>query len=139
VDLDQAIDVQCEAMKAIVRGDAEPAKKMYSEADDATLANPWGPVVRGRDAIVEMLDFVATRFRDGVCEGVERLAAYIDENVATIVENERWRVKVGGRDELSPFDLRVSTTYRCEGDVWKVVLRHADPITTPRVQGPIAS
>jgi ketosteroid isomerase-like protein len=139
VDLDRAIDAQFEAMKAIVRGDAEPAKKMYSNGDDATLANPWGPVVRGRDAIVEMLDFVAARFRDGVCEGIERLAAYTDENMATIVENERWRAKVGGRDELSPFDLRVSTTYRREGGDWKVALRHADPITTPRAQGPIAS
>jgi len=137
MDLDDAIEAQHEAMKAIVGGDAGPAKAMYSPADDATLANPWGPIVHGHDAIDTMLEFVATRFRDGVCEGIERLAAYIDTNVATIVETERWRAKVGGSYELTPFELRVSTTYRREGEAWKIALRHADPLTTPRHQGPL--
>jgi ketosteroid isomerase-like protein len=132
---EQAVDRQFEALKAIVRGDAGPAKAMYSRAEDATLANPWGPVVRGPGATSEMLDFVASVFRDGACEGVERLAAYIDENVATIIENEHWRAKVRGADEQSPFSLRVSTTFRREDGEWKVVLRHADPITAPSEQG----
>jgi ketosteroid isomerase-like protein len=139
MDLDQAVDEMYEAMKAIVRGDAEPAKAIYSRADDVTLANPWGPAVRGRGAVCEMLDFVATRFRDGVLDGVERLGAYVDSDIATILENERWRAKVGGRDELSSITLRVTSTYRREGDAWKLVSRHADPISTPRPEGPLTS
>jgi hypothetical protein len=46
-------------MKAIILGDAEPAKARYSQADDATLANPWGPTVRGRQA-TQALEFVGT-------------------------------------------------------------------------------
>jgi ketosteroid isomerase-like protein len=139
MDLQEAIESQFEAMKAIVRGEAGPAKAMYSEADDATLANPWGPIVKGREAIFDMLDVVATRFRDGICEGIDRVAEYVGETVATIIENERWRARVSGGDELSPFALRVSTTFRREGEAWKVVLRHADPITTPRPEGVLAT
>jgi hypothetical protein len=83
-----------------------------------------------------MLDFVGTMFRDGECVSVERLAAYTDENIATIVDNEQWRAKVGGADEVSSFGLRVSTTFRREGGTWNVVLRHADPITERRERGP---
>ena len=138
MELEEAIEAQFEAMKALAIGDTEPAKQMYSEADDATLANPWGPTVRGRQAICEALDLVGTRFREGESVGVERLASYVDANVATIVENESWRAKVGGREELSPFDLRVTTTFRREGDTWKVVCRHADPITRPSAEGVLA-
>ena len=134
---EEAAEAQFRAMEAIVRGDAEPAKAMYSQADDATLANPWGPTVHGRQATQDMLEFVGTMFRDGECLGIERLAAYVDRNVATIVENEHWRAKVRGADEPSPFVLRVSTTFRREGATWKVVLRHADPVTAPREQGPL--
>ena len=138
MELEEAAEAQFQAMKAIVRGDAEPAKAMYSRADDATLADPWGPTVRGGQATQDMLDLVGTMFRDGECLGIERLAAYVNENVATIVENERWCANVGGADELSSFALRVSTTFRREGATWKVVLRHADPITAPRESGPLA-
>ncbi len=126
-------------MEAIAAGDPEPSKALYSSSADVTLANPWGPAVRGYAAVCEMLDFVGTRFRDGTLESFERLAEYVDANVATIFENERWRAKVGGSDELSPFELRVTCTYRREGDTWKLVSRHADPISAPRPEGPLTS
>ena len=137
MDLEQAIEAQHDAMQAIAKGDPEPTKALYSSTDDVALANPWGPAVAGRSAVCEMLDFVGTRFRDGSLRGIERLAAYIGTDVATTHEVERWRVKVGGRDEHSDFELRVSCTYRREGDDWKLVLRHADPISAPRPDGPV--
>ncbi|WP_205676837.1 nuclear transport factor 2 family protein [Arthrobacter crystallopoietes] len=52
--------------------------------------------------------------------------------MAYIVEIERTRVKVGQSDELSPVSLRVTTIFRLEDGQWKVVHRHADPITSPQ-------
>ena len=41
-------------------------------------------------------------------------------------------MKVGGIDELSAVSLRATTIFRREDGLWKVLHRHADPITTPR-------
>jgi len=61
LDLDEAINAHQDAARAIARGDPEPVKALYSPSDDVTLANPWGPAVKGRVAVCEMLDFVAMR------------------------------------------------------------------------------
>ncbi|RWD88633.1 MAG: DUF4440 domain-containing protein, partial [Mesorhizobium sp.] len=42
------------------------------------------------------------------------------------------RSKVGGGDKLVPIALRVTTIFRREEGAWRIVLRHADPITSAR-------
>ena len=50
----------------------------------------------------------------------------------TTVEIESYRARVGGADEITPVSVRVTTIFRRENGMWKVVHRHADPITAPR-------
>ena len=64
--------------------------------------------------------------------GFERISQYATADLAYIVEFERTRAKIGGTDDMVSFSLRVTTIFRREDDGWKVVHRHADPITTPR-------
>jgi hypothetical protein len=45
---------------------------------------------------------------------------------------ERTNARVGGAEEVTPCDLRVTIALRLEDAEWKVVHRHADPITTPQ-------
>jgi ketosteroid isomerase-like protein len=48
-----------------------------------------------------------------------------------VVWIERPKAKVGGSEEITPFALRVTMVFRPEADgEWKIVHRHADPITT---------
>ena len=49
-----------------------------------------------------------------------------------IVEIERGRAKFGGADEFASVSLRVTTIFRREAGEWRIVHRHADPITAPR-------
>jgi ketosteroid isomerase-like protein len=49
-----------------------------------------------------------------------------------VVEIERGEAKIGGSEEMTPWALRVTMIFRPEDGEWKVVHRHADPITTPR-------
>ena len=46
-DLVEMIEQYHRAVDAFVTGDPEPQKKLFSRRDDVTLANPFGPPVRG--------------------------------------------------------------------------------------------
>ena len=60
------------------------------------------------------------------------MAKYVTPELAYIVEVERMQAKVEGREDVTPIAVRVTTIFRSEEGIWKVVHRHADPITTPR-------
>jgi hypothetical protein len=46
-DVDQLIEQWQLAAGEFVKGNPEPVKKLWSHKEDVTLANPWGPPVRG--------------------------------------------------------------------------------------------
>ena len=119
------------------KGNPEPAKEAYSRRDDITLANPFGPAVRGWEKVAETLDFASSRFRDGETAGFETISEYVSEDLVTILEIEHWRARIGDTEEIVPFDLRVTSTFRREKNEWKLVHRHADPITTFNPDGPL--
>jgi len=49
-----------------------------------------------------------------------------------VVEVERVSSKIGGSQEETPVSLRVTSIFRNEDGEWKLLHRHADPITSPR-------
>jgi ketosteroid isomerase-like protein len=69
--------------------------------------------------------------RDGENVGFEIIEKYVTPELAYVVEIERAKLKVGGREDIAPSALRVTMIFRPEEEgTWKVVHRHADPITT---------
>jgi ketosteroid isomerase-like protein len=120
------------AGREITNGNPDVYKGLYSRRDDATLANPFGPPVRGWSEISATLDRAAANYRDGEIVGFENVSTVITPDLAYTVEIESYRARVGGAEELTPVSIRVTTTFRREDGVWKVVHRHADPITTQR-------
>jgi len=54
----------------------------------------------------------------------------VTPELAYVVEIERAKAKVGGREDVTPDALRATMIFRPEDGAWKVVHRHADPITT---------
>jgi len=137
LDLEQAIERYHRAVDEFARGNRDPVKALFSHGDDVTLANPFGPPVRGWDQVSEALDYASSRFREGEVTSFESIARYVAADLASILEVEQWEAKVGGRDEVTPFVLRVTTTFRQEDDTWKLVHRHADPISTADPEGPL--
>jgi len=137
-NLDEVIERYHQALDEFARGDPRPVKALYAHADDITLANPFvGPPAHGWTDVSAALDYASSNFRDGEMTSSERIEAYVTTDLATILELEQWQAKVGERDEVSPFLLRVTTTFRRDDDSWKMVLRHADPIATPSPEGPL--
>ena len=129
-DLDEVVEQSHLALGEIVKGNPEPLKMVYSHHEDVTLANPFGPPVRGWQQAAATMERAASNYRDGEIVGFERVAKYVTPELAYIVEVERYRAKVGGGEELAPIALRVTSIFRREDGDWKIVHRHADPITT---------
>ena len=119
------------------RGNPQSAKIMYSHKDDVTLANPFGVIAIGWKQVSDALDYASSRFRDGEVKEVELVCKYASSEQLTIFEVEKWKSKVGGEEELSRFELRVTSTFRFEDKEWKLVHRHADPISSFHEKGPL--
>jgi ketosteroid isomerase-like protein len=60
------------------------------------------------------------------------MAKYVTQELAYILEIERFEAKVGRSEEITSVALRTTSVFRREGGDWKLVHRHADPITTLR-------
>ena len=131
-DFDQALEQYHLVAAEFPKGNAEPYKTVFSHREDVTLANPFGPPARGWDEVAKTLERAASQFRDGEATGFENVAKYITPELAYIVEIERFRTKIAGSEEVSPVALRTTSVLRPEDGTWKVVHRHADPITTPQ-------
>jgi ketosteroid isomerase-like protein len=131
-DFDEVLEQYHLALDEIMKGSPDGYKRAYSHQDDVTFANPFGPPARGWDEVAKTLERAALHYRDGETTGFENLAKYITAELAYTVEMERMQAKVGGREDVTPFTLRVTTIFRPEEGTWKVVHRHADPITAPQ-------
>jgi ketosteroid isomerase-like protein len=116
----------------ITNGNPEVYKSLYSRHDDVTLANPFGPPVRGWSNVSATLDRAAANYRDGEVVGFENVSSVVADDLAYTVEIESYRARVGGADEITAVSVRVTSVFRRENGDWKLLHRHADPITAPR-------
>lgn len=129
---DDAVEASRQAQVSFLNGDPEPAMELYSQRDDVTLANPLGPPRRGRAEVTKAAAEAAAQVSDGSLGGFEEVSRYSTADLGYVVQIEHVRARFAGSRDISPFSLRATVIFRCEGDTWKIVHRHADPILTPR-------
>jgi ketosteroid isomerase-like protein len=133
-DLNQLIERYHSALSEFMTGNSQPAAAFFSRRDDITLANPFGPVARGSNQVMLAAERAAMNYRGARAISFEPFAKCVTHDLAYLVEVERYEAEVGGRDDLTPLALRVTSIFGREADGWKLLHRHADPITT--VQSP---
>jgi ketosteroid isomerase-like protein len=132
-DVDELIERYFRAQGEFLRGNPEPVKDLFSHRDDVTLANPYGPPVRGFDEVSKSIEHAASLRRDGTFVCWQIVAKYVTVELAYVVQIERAEAKIGAREDISPYAVRSTMIFRPEEDgEWKIVHRHADPITTPQ-------
>jgi ketosteroid isomerase-like protein len=129
-DVDELIEQYFRAQGEFLRGNPEPVKDLFSHREDVTLANPYGPPVRGWDEVAKTTEHAASLRSDGTFLGWQIVAKYVTAELAYVVQIERAEAKVGAREDITPYALRATMIFRPEEGEWKVVHRHADPITT---------
>jgi ketosteroid isomerase-like protein len=130
LELDRVIEQYHLALDELVKGDPEPVLKIFSQRDDVSLANPVGPAVRGRKPVEETVRRAVAQVRDGEPNQFENLVKYVTPDLAFFVWVERFRARIGGRQEMTPVALRVTVIFRPEDGTWKLLHRHADPIAS---------
>ena len=131
-DVDKLNEQYHLASDEFLKGNPEPVKKLWSRREDVSLANPYGPPVRGWEQVAGTMEHASSLRSDGEFVGFEVVAKYVTPELAYVVQIERAEAKVGGREKITPYALRTTMIFRPEDGEWKVVHRHADPITTPQ-------
>src|SRR5918912_3786262 len=118
-DLEKVLEQFQLAGNEFVKGDPRPVQELFSHREDVTLANPFGPPVRGWERVAEAQERGASYFRDGEIYDFETIAKYVTPELACILWVERTNAKVGGAEEVTPCDLRVTMALRPEDGTWK--------------------
>jgi ketosteroid isomerase-like protein len=136
-DLDEVLEQWQLAVDEFQKGNPKPTQELFSHREDVTLANPFGPaapeigpVAHGWEQVARTQEHAASQFTDGQLMSTETVAKYVTAELACVVHIERGKAKVGGREDITPLALRATMIFRPEDGTWKVVHRHADPITT---------
>jgi hypothetical protein len=101
-DLDTVLERFKQAGNEFVKGDPKPVQELFSHRDDVSLANPFGPPVRGWEPVAEAQKRGASVFRDGEIYDFETVARYVTDELACILWIGRTNAKVGGGEESHP-------------------------------------
>ena len=131
-DVDQLIEQFNLAQGEFIKGSPEPMNNLCSHREDVTLNNPLSPPAHGWEQVAATMERAASQFRDGEIVAFETIEKHVTPEVAYVVRVERAQAKVGGSEDIAPISLRVTMILRPEDGTWKIVHRHADPITTAR-------
>jgi len=131
-DLDEFKRQYRRSLEAFIQGDPEPQKALWSRGDDVTLANPLGPPAKGIDRVFEAMDRAAAMVRDGTDLTFDVVSSYETEDLAFEFGLQGGAMRLGNSPDMVRASLRVTTIFRREDDEWKLLHRHADPITDPR-------
>jgi hypothetical protein len=102
-DVDRLIEQYQLALDEFMKGNPEPVQKLFSHRDDASLANPYGPPVRGWDEIAKTTELAASLRREGRATGFEIVAKNVTPELAYVVQIEHLESKVGEREEITPY------------------------------------
>lgn len=62
---EQAVEESHRALDEIARGNLDAFMALYTDREDATVGNPFGPPARGRDEIEQAGQRAAANYRDG--------------------------------------------------------------------------
>jgi ketosteroid isomerase-like protein len=131
-EVDLAIEQNHRALDQFIKGNPEPLKELFSNRENVSLANPFGLPVRGWKQAAETMERAASNYKDGEVISFDPVMRYETPGLAYTVEVERYNAKVAGGNDVVPVALRVTTIFRPEDGTWKIVHRHADPITSAR-------
>lgn len=126
--LRKAIEEYQAAGQAFMKGDPKPQQQVYSHCEDVTIFGGFGGYEHGwKEQVEKRFEWAAARFKGGTTTS-ENLSLIVSADLACSVDLEHERVQLEGVEGTVEVDLRVTTVFRREGEQWRIVHRHADPL-----------
>jgi hypothetical protein len=94
-----------------------------------TIAGPFGgPAIHLTGDVRRLQAQLNSQFRGGTEAEVELIESYVSDDFVCLVMVERSVVQFAGHAGTHPWLLRVTSVFQRDGDAWRAVHRHADPL-----------
>jgi hypothetical protein len=124
---DAAMTELAAAQHDFMNGDATRLQALYSHGDDVTVMGGFGGFERGWTEVGPRLAWAASHFRGGEYRQQD-ISMTVGRDVACLVCLERWARNPEFGRPVPIINLRVTQTFRLEGERWRLVHRHADEL-----------
>ena len=127
-DFEQFMKQRGEIALAYINGDAAPLGEIATHHSPATFFKPSGDYRQDAEVVWSQYERDATSFERGGEGQLEILHMAASDGLAYWVGFQRATAHLRGRPEAISFNLRVTELFRHEGNNWKLIHRHADPL-----------
>lgn len=120
-----------EAQSRFLTGDSTLWKQNASQREDATILGGFGGFEKGWAEVGPRYDWASSQYKDsGAKLKVEYISTTVSGDLGFTVAIERQdEVRIGGQRTPTQRALRVTQIFRKEEGAWKLLHRHADPLT----------
>ena len=115
--------------QAYVNGDAEPLAKIAIKNSAATFFGPMGGVVAGAAEVMARYESDARSFDTGSGSDLEIVHMSANGEIGYWAGFQNAKARLKGRTETIPMRLRVTEIFRKSEGEWRLIHRHADPLS----------
>ncbi len=126
---DRFMQKRVAAARAYVNGDASPLDEIVARSGAASFFPPNGGIEKGANEVSARYDRDAKSFSRGGETQLEVLQSGADGDVGFWTGFQSAKVKMDGATEPVAMKLRITELFRRVGGEWKMVHRHADPMS----------